>query len=382
MKKLYMLLFFTPFFSLAQSTWTSSSSGYNTSLSVNGMTIADNGDAFVSTVEFTSSPTFLYIPKLYTSTNSGAAWTEVSMSGLPTPDGSPIATCLASKGTLLLMGYNTSIYKSVNSGATWTATGYSATYTPQSIAIDGSNTIFATAVYFNSGNSTYNIKLYTSINAGANWTEVSTTGLPQSMTATITAKGTIMYIGTDSGIYKSTNAGLTWTSASNGYDTGLAVQSIVIDDNDRVLASTIQMIPDLPYEVLIYQSADGGANWTQVATTGLPESMSGVLAVKGSLLLCGVASGIYKSALILGISNGVETNHIAFYPNPANQLITVDAALKRIELHNALGKSILNQNLNGSSVDVSAIEKGLYLFQGFDGDNQLLFSEKLIIDKN
>ncbi|MDB5256205.1 MAG: hypothetical protein JWM14_900 [Chitinophagaceae bacterium] len=392
MKKLYILLLLAlaPFFSFAQSNWSLSSTGYNTSLTPSGIAITDNNDVFVSTVAFTATPTPTYTPKLYKSTNAGANWAEVTMSGLPTPDGSFVSTCLGVNGSVLFMGLNTSIYKSTDAGATWTATGYATTYAPQSISVDDNNNLFVTAVYFDSGNSTYTIKLYTSANAGSSWTEVTTTGLPNSMYAVISMVGTTMYMATDgaAGIYECANSGTNsdFGLAATGFDPSIVPQSVVIDDHDNIFATGIFFdTGDFSYNVRIYRSL-GGGNWNTLTVSGLSESMSTVIAAKGGNMYLGLGDGIYKAtdySGVTGISNGVGQNsNLAFYPNPAHQTITVDAAATRVELHNTLGKNILNESTKNSTVDVSAVNKGVYILQGFDANNQLLFSEKLIIDKN
>src|SRR6516225_7400392 len=98
--------------------------------------------------------------------------------------------------------------------------------------------------------------VFKSTDAGLTWTA---TGLTQAAFALAIAPVTssTVYAGTDSGLFKSTDGGTTWSTAG----VSSPVSSVEIDPaNPTTLFASIGS--------QIIKSADGGANWTSVGPTG------------------------------------------------------------------------------------------------------------------
>jgi len=286
----------------------------------------------------------------------------------------------------MYLGADNGLYKSTDGGSTWasSSTGIDVNSTVNDIAIDDNNNVFATAVSFNSSNLKYTVTIYKSTNAGGNWNAVTTAGITNSgsdMQAYIAVKGSNMYLALASGIYKSTDGGSTWTS-STGYG-GSIPQSISIDDNNHVYITTTAF-DGTNYIPEVYASTNTGGSWNKLTTTGLPYGYAYSLLGRGGYMYFLAGTSVYAASdytVATAIDQAAANNVATFYPNPASQTLYVAATVNHVALNNTLGITALEVKNVNSSVDVSAVEKGIYILQGFDVNNQLLFSEKLLISK-
>ncbi|HSZ71284.1 MAG TPA: T9SS type A sorting domain-containing protein [Cytophagaceae bacterium] len=378
MKKIYLFLLLLPGLCSGQSTWTNT--GWTSAYSLNDLAIGDEGYVYVASTNFDGSN---YIPKITRSTDHGAFWTDATPTGLPA---SVSNICLAVKGTNMYLGADNGLYKSTDGGSTWasSSTGIDVNSTVNDIAIDDNNNVFATAVSFNSSNLKYTVTIYKSTNAGGNWNAVTTAGITNSgsdMQAYIAVKGSNMYLALASGIYKSTDGGSTWTS-STGYG-GSIPQSISIDDNNHVYITTTAF-DGTNYIPEVYASTNTGGSWNKLTTTGLPYGYAYSLLGRGGYMYFLAGTSVYAASdytVATAIDQAAANNVATFYPNPASQTLYVAATVNHVALNNTLGITALEVKNVNSSVDVSAVEKGIYILQGFDVNNQLLFSEKLLISK-
>lgn len=177
------------------------------------------------------------------------------------------------------------IWKTTDGGTTWSDVGVSlASLTFGAIAIDpgNSNVVYAGAGesirYWNT--TTYSGKgIYKSTNAGASWTQI-TSGFgttthfgalrvsPTNSNMVFAALGSGYYYASspgNEGLWRSTNAGTTWTRTLN------------VDDGFDVLPhpTTINLVfgatGGAASTAGVYRSTDTGAGWTKM-TTGLPAS--------------------------------------------------------------------------------------------------------------
>jgi len=187
------------------------------------------------------------------------------------------------------------VFKSADGGATWSSTGPPDAFL-LSLAIDSLN---ATTIYVGSASGTAGPgKVFKTSDGGAGWTDVSnglstapSTGAVLSLAVDPVTDG-VVYAGTDAGLYKSVNAGASWTSL-----TPLAFIDLVIDPktHSTLYGSTGN---------LVWKSSDSGASWAPIST-GLPGG-SGTLGVLGldphspgilyvTFLANGSGGGLFKS---------------------------------------------------------------------------------------
>ncbi len=144
----------------------------------------------------------------------GQSWTATG----PLADWSAIAS--SADGTKLAATINNYyIYTSTNSGATWTEQIGSGNRYWSSIASSSDGTKLVAAVGYTIYNANQTGEIYVSVNSGVTWTPVTSGNLAWSSVAS-SANGSILVAAVRSGaIYTSTNSGSTWNAVSgtSGY---------------------------------------------------------------------------------------------------------------------------------------------------------------------
>jgi uncharacterized repeat protein (TIGR02543 family) len=261
------------------------------------------------------TPTTLYVGTfgegVLRSTDSGAHWT-----GLRTTISKEGVTSLAIdplSRTILYAGTQDGIFRSRDSGATWTAlnTGLASKWI-QSLTIDP---LTPTTLYA----CTETGGIFCSTNSGTTWTAVNNGIASESancliidpVTPAILYVGCTGYVRAPGGIFRSTDSGTTWRAANAGIantwvqrlaidpltpttiyavtdtdilrstDSGATWKGLNTDimDGDGTYVSNLAIDPITPtilyaqtsnqhYEYSIFRSADSGATWTALDTTG------------------------------------------------------------------------------------------------------------------
>jgi photosystem II stability/assembly factor-like uncharacterized protein len=231
---------------------------------------------------------------MFKSTDGGIAWQQIN-NGLNFIPMLSLAIDPNNPSTLYVGDYR-GLSKSVNGGASWSDS--STGIVPpggsniNALVIDPSNsrTIYA-------GTTGSNALVYKSTNAGDSWTP-SSNGLSFAGVKAMLIdprNPSILYAGlngTNGGMYKSIDGGANWTPINNGLDSNhliSLVQSLAIDP---VHTSTLYLGG---FDSGVFRSTDGGANWSEF-NAGLPVPTSiNALAVdaRGQYVHAGTASGVY-----------------------------------------------------------------------------------------
>ena len=85
----------------------------------------------------------------------------------------------------------------------------------------------------------------------------------------------------------------------------------------------------------------------------------------------------------LGISNN-ETVKVNIYPNPSKGIINIETEKSDIEItiENLLGSIVYSKQLsqNNSSIDVSSLDKGIYIIRVMDKSTNSIANKKIIIN--
>jgi photosystem II stability/assembly factor-like uncharacterized protein len=276
-----------------------------------GITISrDNGNTFTEFKPLLSTPycfavrgtdifagTEPYIPLeggLFKSTNTGATWTRIGLA-----DKEIFSVCC--KGSYIFAGSVTEgAFRTSNEGATWAQinTGLTQPWVKSFAVLDP--LVFAGT---NSG-------IFSTSNNGSNWNTAGLAGTPVNGLAVI---GTQLFAGTGSGVYLRESSG-TWTQVGFANTEVMSLRAL----DTKLFAVLINGI---------YMSTNNGANWI-LKSQGLPLS-SGCFDIAFSTdyayVSMGPGEGLYRRPLIevIGVQNISTEIPEKFslsqnYPNPFN----------------------------------------------------------------
>jgi photosystem II stability/assembly factor-like uncharacterized protein len=251
--------------------WVEVNEGLHVDFGIHCLSINANNDVFVGAVG----------DGVFRSTNNGDQWTEENTE----LDGFRVDAFLTNaQGDMFVGTFPGGIFRSTDSGQSWQRQNNGMDDPPVfSLAIIGAGDIFA-------GTST----MFRSTNNGEEW-ERKNAGLPNLASVTDIAinKATgSLYIGTNNGVFSSTNYGSSWSSFSNGLG-DLDISSLTINSNGDLFAGTTVGG--------IFRRTDGSPAWTMVGNglpaTGVPlvPALS-VFPRTDDLLSVLILFGVYRSS--------------------------------------------------------------------------------------
>lgn len=183
---------------------------------------------------------------------------------------------------------------------------------------------------------------------------------------------------------------MTWLKAYVN-DTLTLTKSIALSSaNDSILkGATVNMVAN----VLPANTTIKNVTWSVSPTTLATIDANGKLTAKanGKVTVTAMAwdgSGIKGTTVITisdqatGVADGLNSEKIAVYPNPAidgNFTINGIESIKQIEMVDLVGRKVVAfNNLNQSSLNVQVnVPKGIYVLNLFDGEH--VFYKKIII---
>lgn len=128
--------------------------------------------------------------------------------------------------------------------------------------------------------------------SAAEWTLLGPDGATVYSLALQPGSSTVLYAGTNAGVFKSTDGGDTWLLRSAGLPT-VNVLSLAVDP-----ARPDTLYAGLPFRFGIYKSTDGGAHWTDAGaglSSGNLEPGVFDLAVAGGAVYAAADSGLFRS---------------------------------------------------------------------------------------
>jgi photosystem II stability/assembly factor-like uncharacterized protein len=232
---------------------------------------------------------------VFKSSNGGQSWTAVG--GLADYLIDVLAIDPSAPATLYA-GAGGGVFKSTNGGQSWTAINSGLTHplpTVRALAIDPSApaTLYAGTAGPGVSLGVVSGGVFKSTNAGQSWTAVNV-GLPGTVVFALAidpSAPATLYAGTYGGVFKSTNGGQSWTAVNVGL-IGTAVQVLALDPSAPVTlyAGT--------YGGGTFRSSNGGQSWTAVSA-GLTDTSVQALAIDPSApttLYAGTLYGVFKSS--------------------------------------------------------------------------------------
>jgi photosystem II stability/assembly factor-like uncharacterized protein len=194
---------------------------------------------------------------IYKSTNAGNSWIDAS-SGLPVSNGfhpsvysicsDPVNSGVAYAGVYGWSGVG--IYKTTNAGLNWYGLPNTnwGVYSVRSIALDPQNSDY---MYVGTDGG-----LFVSTDAGANWNKLYPS--ENFWSVTVEDQASVVYAGNTGAVYKSEDRGTSWTRYTDGLPSGRNIWALAVDplSPNRVFAVAYE-------ERSIYVSVDRGVHWEE-----------------------------------------------------------------------------------------------------------------------
>ena len=339
-------------------------------ITATGMSQILGGDGMECIVDYTNANIVygeLYYGDLRRSTNGGGGWNSIA----PDNDGAWVTPYVmhSSNPATLYIGYK-SIYKTTNSGTSWNSgtNAISAYYRSMAVAPSNGNYVYAAT----------QSAIYRSTDGAQTWTNI-TTGLPTGSNAItyITVKYDdpqtlwITYSGYSSTqkVYKSINAGASWTNVTATGLPNVPTNCIVNEPNNNTEA--VYVGTDLG----VFYRNNTMTSWIPFMT-GLPNVPVSELEVQVSAAKLRAATygrGIWQSDLAIGITGTEElmkeSDALMVYPNPSMGTLFVQLNEQKdvdlIEVFDVMGKKemeVSNPVATGNLIqlDISKLTNGVY----------------------
>jgi photosystem II stability/assembly factor-like uncharacterized protein len=312
---------------------------------------------------------------VFVSTNNGELWHAASL-GLPD---SSMVFSLSVSGTNLFAGTRKGIFLSSNNGASWVLRGLKDTAVASLGACPaavGSGTELYAGTWWNRPSGMDGI--FRSTDDGASWIGA---GLRDTAVTCISPSGSNVFVGIfmntsdprnllGGGVRLSTNGGMTWEVLDNGLPNHM-VYALAHKGTNIFAASAGSGI---------FRSSDDGVDWSSATSTSW-HATTRSLAVNDSNLFLGTADyGVAKiplSELVTGVTEGNHQSPLGFtleqnYPNPFNPTTQIRFGLPTpgnvsIIVYDILGREIttlvrgtLDAGYHTATWKASSVASGVY----------------------
>lgn len=325
-------------------------------------------------------------PQLFTTTDGGINWTEIT---LPEIGNNKKITSIhfadTQNGFLTTNALGINL-RTTDGGQTWTVTDCGSQY-PGKAYFKNDGTAFF-----------YNISIIRSADNGVNWTAIAP---PNEFTHIHDLdfpnnEGNTGYLVYDFGILKTTNNGLTWTGAGFGYEYSG-------DSYIHFLNENVGVVSDAS---LIYKTTDGGQNWSDISIQDIGGNK--IQMITEELIFCNPGTSIMKSLdggttwqptyifgtqdlLTVAINFDFPDNNVGYaitesgniykidvaassekfdadavtvYPNPARDILNIKNTEQNTTyiITDVTGKTVLKGRFS-NTIDVSGLTTGMYFLK-------------------
>lgn len=427
----------------AQYSWAPQSTNLASSNAPREIEIVDANTVWI-TVSDGAGSTY---PKTFSKTvDGGSTWTSGTVTGpgagaligdISAIDANTAWVVSAPTGAA---GTNNGIWKTTNGGAAWTRQG--------TTAAPYSSASFANVIHFWDANEGFtagdpvgsSFQIFRTTNGGTTWTAVASApaplaGVEYGLTGVKYIKGDNIWMGTTKGrLLRSSNRGVSWTAnstpaldfgggAAGGGVDGSSAQIAFKDANNGLLITADGAVTTAPQSpptsVVLYSTADGGATWEPVETTGtwyfggidyIPGTENTYVTtgaytydttLQGSaysrdggvtwssidagdqrgtvsffnsttgwtgsfVAAADLSGGIFKFVgdLALAVNEGSAKNNLKVYPNPVGDVVNLTASkeVKSVTIYDLSGKKI-KSTTDTKQINVSNLAKGTYILQ-------------------
>ena len=245
---------------------------------------------------------------------NGTTWTEVYGG-----DGADCFVDRTNNNTLVESYVNGDFHISNNAGGSWSSivsgiTGTAAWVAPIIQSPHVANTYYCGYQ-----------QVFKSTNKGSAWTQMGTISTSGQILflAAAPSNSLVLYAATSGGLYKTTNAGTSWSTISSGLPTGSAqITRVAVDNTDA--NNVFVTFSGYSATNKVFTTTDGGASWTNIST-GLPNlPVNCVIYTNNSndAIYVGTDVGVYYKdgsmtswiPFMTGLPNVVVNDFEIFYP--------------------------------------------------------------------
>ena len=188
----------------------------------------------------------------------------------------------------------------------------------------------------------------------------------------IARSGSNIFIGTNNGVYLTTDYGNTWTAVNSSMPGNDVVYSLAVDGSNIFAGS----------DSGVYVTSNNGLLWTAV-NTGLTDKGVHSLAIYGTDLYAGTRTqGVWKrslSQMVSGINEISGKNKINVYPNPFVNSFSIEntKAGSLYSLFDLTGREIGEYKATGNTLNINGdgLQQGIYILKSNDGQAVKLIKE-------
>jgi photosystem II stability/assembly factor-like uncharacterized protein len=234
-----------------------------------------------------SNPAILFVglsQGIFRSPDGASTWAKVSnaeyVTGVVVD---PRTSAVVYAGTL------TGVIKSTNGGESWSPTTFEGHVSALAVDRNSPDTLYVT---------THNDGVFKTVNAGQTWSEINV-GLPANRRIASILMDPInsnrILLGTFNGVFKSDDAGATWSPSWSGMTSTTPVLVMVVDQQNPLVIYAGTNFDS------IYKTVNGGATWTRIFAnvfTGLTDSnifSMGIDPANSNNIYAGSVNGLFKS---------------------------------------------------------------------------------------
>jgi ligand-binding sensor domain-containing protein len=315
----------------------------------------------------------LYMNGVFRSSDNGGSWIKMN-SGLT--DSTVYCLAVNSLGTIFAGTYSGGVFHSTNEGDTWLQGMRIGAEYFSNVAVTKSDAVLTAA---SNG-------VYRSSDAGGTWAKVPFGALGQSATSFAADSSGFVYAGTNTGILRSSDDGISWVNLGS---ISSPIRSLTVSRQNHIFAGMLHGV---------YQSTDQGISWT-LHQDGLPNSDVLCLAVDSSgFLFAATRIGIYKTVTPILTSVCRDLTFLPTstflgqnYPNPFNPSTQIEFQLAResrvsLRVFNVVGQEVallvnklMDAGTHQTTWNAIGFPAGVYFYRLTAGD--FMQSKKMILLK-
>jgi photosystem II stability/assembly factor-like uncharacterized protein len=277
---------------------------------------------------------------LYSSSDAGLNWVKIFKD-------TAVMSIAGNEDFLIGGSYNGVVFISRDQGETWDSKDFGGNAAIREVTVHGDEVIL--------GGLSINGIFYSS-NGGRTW-EKRAMDLP-SGTMSMDYDGKFLYIGTQGGIHKSLDKGLSWEFVNYSFPTQVFAQELLIHDS-MVFAATV-------YGNGVYCSLNQGESWHTISDKTRANSIT----IKDNLIYAAF-DGVHKRKLsaFVGV-NQLSIPRFMLNPNPAHNDLSVKFPSIRTapvpySIIDIRGKEVAKSTIDLSStfIDISSLTPGVYFLR-------------------